>query len=221
MNIISIKTETAGESRRIELSDGSVFSFMPCYLPPSFDESLYTPEICGERNLNDDEEQALRFASACMRAENAALKLIARAEQSSAGLRYKLEKRGHDRACVQRVIFRLQELLLLDERRFVRLWLESRIACRADSPRRLLANLCARGIDRDYAESGIKAALDTATELELLRRYVQKLEKRKNYTKIIGWNNNGKNGDAERSLKYHLKSEGFSSLVTEMLAEGE
>jgi regulatory protein len=217
MNIISIKTETSGESRRIELSDGSVFSFMPCYLPPDFDESLCTPEICGERSINIDEEEALRFASACTRAEMAALKLIARAEQSPAGLSYKLEKRGHDRACVQRVIFRLQELTLLDERRFIRLWLESRIARRADSPRRLLANLCARGIDRDYAESGVKAALDTATELELLRRYVKKLERRKSYLKITGRNN----ADAERSLKYHLKSEGFSSLATEMLADDE
>jgi len=217
MNIISIKTESNGAGRRIELSDGSFFSFLCCYLPPAFDEGIYASEICEGRSVSGDEEEALRFASACMRAEKTALRLIARAEQSSAGLSRKLEKRGHDRSCVQRVLFRLQELMLVDDRRFVRLWLESRISRRGDSPRRLLASLCSRGIDRDLAEAGLKAALDAGTELELLRRYVKKLEKRRKYIKLI----NGNNANPERFLKYHLKNEGFSSLAVEMLADSE
>jgi len=190
---------------------------MPCYLPQVPDDDPYVPGICEGRDLIADEESGLRFASSCMRAEKAALKLIARAEQSSTGLFCKLEKRGHDRACIQLVLSRLQEIQLIDDRRFTRLWLESRIARAAHSPRRLLAGLRSRGIDRDHAESGIKAALTADAELSLLRRYVKKMQKRKSFTKAITKNN----ADTGRSLKYYLKGEGFSSQAIELFMEQE
>ena len=222
MTIISIKQETDGESRRIELSDGSVFSFMPCYLPEiNNDESLcynfFTPGNCEGREINANEEEGLRHAAACMRAERAALKLIARAEQSSAGLSLKLGKRGHDSVCIQKALSRLLELRLVDDARYVRLWLESRLNRRADSPRRLLSRLYSRGIDRDLAESRVRAALDAEVELDLLKRHVQKLRKRKNYEKIINRNT----AEPERSLKYYLKGEGFSPQAIELFVEQE
>ena len=216
MTIITIKADSGGEKRRIELSDGSVFSFMPCYLPPIFsDESLFTPGTCEGRYLNTDEDEGLRFASACMRAEKAALKLIARSEQSFRGLSIKLEKRGHEAPCIQKVLSRLEELKLVDDERYVKLWLESRISRRANSPRHLLACLCRRGIDRSYAESGIKALLDAETELNLLHRYAKNIQKRKNFNGIINKNKTGPAG----SLKYHLKCQGFSSQAIEMFLE--
>ncbi|MCL2879802.1 MAG: RecX family transcriptional regulator, partial [Treponema sp.] len=162
----------------------------------------------------------LRFASACLRTENTALKLIARAEQSVAGLSRKLDKRGHESACVLPVISRLTELKLIDDRRFVRLWLESRLACRTASPRRLLAGLYGRGIDHEEAESGLRAILDAETEIGLLRRYIKKIEKKKNYSKIIN-KNRADSGRAGFALKYHLKGEGFSSRAIEMYIDGE
>lgn len=218
LTIVSVKTESGGESIRAELSDGSVFSFLPCYLPPDLsDKNADASLFCEGRELAANEEEGLRFASACARAERTALRLIARAEQSFAGLLRKLEKRGHDRACAQRALSRLTELMLIDDERFARLWLESRIACRAASPRRLLAGLCSRGIERDLAETGIKAALDAEAELNLLRRYVKKIEKRKNFGSIIRMNQ----AEPERSLKYYLKGEGFSSLAIEMYLDTE
>ena len=208
MTIVSMKSGTGDELRRIELSDGSFFWFKTVYLPPVFaDSSLYTPGAAEGREINAAETEGFRFASACLRAEKAALRLIARAEQNFFGLSRKLERRGHEPACVRAVSFRLMELELVDDRRFARLWLESRLGRRSASPRRLLAGLRSRGIDRDDAETALRAVLDAETEWVLLGRFVEKQRRL------------GRGGDDLRSLKFTLKSEGFSVSTIERFLE--
>lgn len=205
MFIVSIKPGTGSELRRIELSDGSFFWFKTCYLPPVFiNESLFTPGIAEGRKISASEEEGFRFASACLRVEKAALRLIARAEQCLFGLSRKLEQRGHNSVCVRSVIARLVELELVDDRRFARFWLESRLQ-RSASPRRLVAGLCSRGIDRNDAEAAQKAVLDSDTEFMLLERFVQKQRRLRQRG-----NTADKTGNPYLSLKFILKSEGFS-----------
>jgi regulatory protein len=205
MTIVSIKLGTGAEFRRIELSDGSFFSFKTCYLPPVFiGEDLYTPGIAEGQEICAGEEAGFRFASACLRAEQAALRLIARAEQCLFGISRKLERQGHEPDCVRAVVCRLAELGLVDDRRFARLWLESRFGRRSDSPRRLLSGLCNKGVDRDDAEAALKTALDPETELALLGRFAAKQRRLRRM---------GAGSEAEsalRSLKFMLKGEGFS-----------
>ena len=219
MIITSLKTESSGgksdkgEQYRIELSDGSLFSFKNCYLPPGIfnanpgypgeaesQESARTAGFPQEGSeINAEEETAFRFASACLRTEKTALRLIARAEQCTSGLMRKLEQRGCGKTCVNAVISRLMDLKLLDDRRYAQLWLESRLRL-TRSPRRLLCALCGRGIDRDNAEAALKNALDEEAEFSMLTRFVKRLPRKKS----------GKGGNVTRSLKYLLKSEGFS-----------
>ncbi|MDR0495281.1 MAG: recombination regulator RecX [Treponema sp.] len=218
MTIISIKTGADEDLRRIELSDGSLFSFKINYLPPVFlNDGLYTPgepDVAEGREINADEEEGFRFASACLRAEKVALQLITRAEQTVFGLSHKLEKRGHDSACVRAVVARLCELGLVDDRRYARLWLESRLdrqASRSSSPRRLFAALRARGIDRRDTEAALKETLDAEAELRLLERYARKMRRK-----------HGDDDDsaaARRALRYTLKSEGFSSSAIQIFFE--
>jgi regulatory protein len=208
MKIISINHESDEGLHRIELSDGSLFSFKTCYLHPDFIENLHEPNTANGIYANgieisEIEEEGLRFASACLRAEKTALRLIARAEQSTLGLKLKLEKRGHDSACARHVITRLCESGLMDDRRYACLWLDARISRQRTSPRRLFIALCARGIDRDDAALALKKALDDDAELQLLKRYVEKLQRKRK-------NNSDDDG---RSLKHLLKGEGFSSLA--------
>jgi regulatory protein len=210
VTIISIKTGAGGEFRRIELSDGSFFSFKTGYLPPVFvDESLFNPGTAEGRDINADEEAGFRFASACLRAEKAALQLIARAEQTIAGLSRKLEKRGHGTACVRAVLSQLAELALVDDCRYARLWLESRASSRASSPRRLLAALCARGIDREDAERALRSVLDSETEAALLARYAKKILRSR------------RSAAPSFSLKHALRGEGFSRAAVEIFLEQE
>ncbi|MDR1836359.1 MAG: recombination regulator RecX [Treponema sp.] len=225
MTIVSLKTENAdglftkgdhfnkNELSRIELSDGSLFSFKICYLPPEFLNSHLANQNEAEgKEISAAEEAAYRYASACLRAEKASLRLIARAEQCSAGLSRKLQKRGHEAACINAVISRLSELKLIDDLRFARLWLESRLHL-TRSPRRLSAGLCVRGIDRGDAGAALKAVLDEEAELTLLTRFVKKYA-RKNCRRSEG-------GDVTCSLKYLLKSEGFSPPAIERFMDGE
>ena len=137
-----------------------------------------------------------------MRAEKIALRLIARAEQCTGGLRRKLERRKIDLNSIDTVIERLSDLDLINDRRFSRLWLVSRIRL-PRSPLRLLAGLCSRGIDRDDAQAAIKEVLDEETEYSLLLRFVKKYERKKE----------------GRELKFLLKNEGFSSAAVKRYFE--
>ena len=211
MTIVSIKSGTGSEVKRIELSDGSFFSFKTCYVPPAFiDETLYSPGMAEGREISAAEEEALRFASACLRAEKTALRLIARAEQCRFGLARKLERRGYESACANAALSRLVELEFVDDRRFARLWLESALRL-TRSPRRLLASLCSRGIEQDDAQTALKAVLDAETEWSLLSRFTEKLKRLRK----------GADEAGIRSLKYLLKSEGFSGAAIQRYFEGE
>jgi len=211
LTIVSLKPGT--DVSRIELSDGSLFSFKDCYLSGAFTTDSYAPGS----EINADEEEAFRFASACLRAEKRALQLIARAEQTVFGLSRKLKKRGYDPACINAVIAQLCELGLLDDRRYARLWLESRISRHATSPRRLLAAVCSRGIDRHDAEAALKETLDDEAERQLLERYVQKLRRKGAFAN----SEDGANSDPTilRSVRYTLKNEGFSSPAIEIVLD--
>jgi regulatory protein len=149
---------------------------------------------------NANLEESDNNTTVYLQAKNTALRLIARAEQCTHGLAFKLEKRGYDRSCVNRVISELSEQNLLNDRRFAQLWLESRMRL-TRSPQRLLASLCGRGIDRKDAEAAFRTVFDEETELSLLKRFVKKnaLKARR-----------GKGADTARSLKYLLNNEGFS-----------
>jgi regulatory protein len=214
VTIASIKSGAIEGVRRIALSDGSFFSFNICYLPPVFRDECFSGLENTENSfegfeLTSAEEEGLRFASACLRAEKAALQLITRAEQYVLGLTRKLKKRGHSSDCAYAVIFRLCELGLLDDQRYARLWLAARASRQSSSPRRLLIALCARGIDRNDADAAFKAVLDGNTELLLLQRYVEKLRRKRKISDYDG-------ADARRSLKYLLKNEGFSTLAIQL-----
>jgi regulatory protein len=185
MTIVAIKTGSGDDTRRVELSDGSLFSFNVCYLPAVFfDDTRYTPGA----EISPDEEESFRFASSCLRGEKAALRLAGRAEQTSMGLRRKLEKAGHSSSCVKAVLARLGELGILDDSRYARLWLQSRLTRKGESPRRLLAALRSRGIGRQDADAALREALNPAAEKTLLEAFLKKNKlPRESMGNILKW----------------------------------
>ena len=201
MIIDSLKAENSalkGELRA-GLSDGSTLLFSVFYLP----DGKENPAISETgRELSSAEEEALRFASVCCRAERIALRLISRAEQCSLGLTVKLQRRGLDSAAVNAVISRLFEEKLLDDLRYAELWLRSKLRSRkAPGPRRLSASLAKKGIARDSLGKALGNALDPETEYELLLRFLE----------------NGKLPGEKKGIsrRAYLKFEGFSSAVIE------
>lgn len=174
------------------LDTGSVINLSLAYLPPEYTNlSLYPGAVL------DEEAGALLYrGAACLGAEKAALRLIARAEQCAAGLTRKLERRGHDPAAIREVLDRLLALNLVNDSRYAALWLKSRISRDFRGPRNLEAALRARGISRETAGAALEAALAGDAELKLLERCLKKARKKKR----LG------SGDT----RIFLKTEGFS-----------
>ena len=204
MTLISLKTEIfrADGAVKVEFSDGSSLSLSTHYLPDTIplDEEgnclLWEPG----RELSPGEEEAFRFAAACYRAEKAALRLIARAEQNSLGLSAKLERRKFDASVAKAVVSRLLDQQLLDNERYAERWIRSHLALRkSPSPQWLLAALGKRGIDRASSLKAMDKVLDPQTEYELLEKYLEK--------------HRFSQGNKAFSLRAQLKHEGFSSTV--------
>jgi regulatory protein len=175
---------------KISFSDGSVCSIRTSYLPPEYQK---LPREKDEEEDEQEKEEKIRFAGECFEAELAALRLIARAEQTGRGLTAKLERRGHNPEAARQAVSRLSALGTVSDRRYAEVWLEDRVSRKAESPRRLLAALRGRGIDRKTAESALKSALTLEAEARLLQGYMEHI---------------ALEGPA---LKRTLKQEGFSS----------
>jgi regulatory protein len=123
------------------------------------------------------EEEALPFDADCIKAEKIALRLIARAEQSSSLLAAKLEKRGIDPSIARRVISGLLDRKLLDDERFAECWIRAHLGRKkAPSPLRLLVSLEKRGLSREISLNTIKKVLDEETEYSLLLEFIEKID---------------------------------------------
>lgn len=167
MTVVSVKTGADRDALRVGLSDGSLFSVRPCYLDADF--ALRIVPGCP---LSETEAEALRLGNYRLRAEKAALRLIARSEQVTSSLLRKLEFRGYDRETCARVVERLSDLGLLDDRRFARRWLSSRLSSCCDAPKKLAAALVRRGVSVAVASAAVREAVTAEVELTLIRRCV-------------------------------------------------
>lgn len=171
VTVISLKSGTDPDVLRIGLSDGSLFSLRTSYLHHVHqDESLYIID----QSITVEHAADLRFSASCFRCERAALQLVARAEQSSFGIKQKLEKRGHASQHIKKVLERLITLEIIDDARYAERWLSGRINQLNGTPLRLLSGLCSRGINRDTASLALKSVLTSDIEYALIQVYVRK-----------------------------------------------
>ncbi|MDR2070308.1 MAG: recombination regulator RecX [Treponema sp.] len=170
-------------------------------------DTVYIPE----RELSSLEAEALRFAAACYRAERAALRLTARAEQYSFGIARKLGSRGYAAPCVRAVVANLSSEGIVDDSRYAFRWIQSRLARPSGiSPRTLAESLRRRGIPRDTVQEALSAALDGETEADLLRSYLEKNRRRPDPRfRAAG----------EGRLKQTLRYEGFSPDILDRFHE--
>jgi regulatory protein len=122
-------------------------------------------------------EKDLTFDADCIKAEKIALRLIARAEQSSSGLTFKLEKRGIDPSIARQVISGFLEKKLLDDERFAESWIRAHLrGKKALSPLWFLVSLEKRGIKGEISLNAIDKILDEETEFSLLLKYTEKID---------------------------------------------
>jgi regulatory protein len=108
-------------------------------------------------------------------AEHAALRLAARAEQTSAGLANKLLVRGYTKTAVAGALQKLTEENIVNDERYAAMWLESRLRYKAESPRALLEKLQAKNIPQKIARTVLRTIISGDAERELLKKYTARL----------------------------------------------
>lgn len=105
----------------------------------------------------DDFFVALRRLSDEAGAEAKALRLCARAEQYSQGLRAKLLAAGYDAGCAKVVVKKMQDSGFVDDSRYAAAWAESRARRGGAGPAAVAAALRARGVGEDAIRGAIAA----------------------------------------------------------------
>jgi regulatory protein len=182
---------------KVQLQDGLEFIVSSVYMPLEYQGLfLCTPDSGTAMADIDEAVEAFGHAQLCLAAENAALRLIARAEQCEAGLTRKLEQKKYGAAAAAAVVSRLREQNLVNDKRYAELWLKAKVNRGHKGPRYLINALRVKGIDRETAKEALQEQLAEDAEGELLHRFIQKNRK-----------------IPPTMLRSFLKGEGFSSDV--------
>ena len=120
-----------------------------------------------EHQLDDPYRDAMRRAG----------HLLASRPRTEHELRARLKTAGYDETTVGRVVDRLVELRLLDDREFALQWVAERAVSKGRSPQALVAELINKGVDRSIAEQATaEAGVDEEMQArELAGRFLPKV----------------------------------------------
>ena len=103
-----------------------------------------------------------------------AVRALARRARSTNEVRAILAKRKGDKEDIEAVLRRLREHGYLDDARFARSYVASRLENDRLGPRRVRQDLAARRVHPELIQKTVRAAYEDVDERELLRQYIQK-----------------------------------------------
>lgn len=86
---------------------------------------------------------------------DSALRFLANRPRSEREIRRRLAEKGHEPDRVTRVVERLTQLKLVDDRAFAEYWLENRALHRPKGERALRAELFAKGVGREVVDEAV------------------------------------------------------------------
>lgn len=123
-------------------------------------------QLCTDLKVQDDENKIYEKA----------LKLLSYRPQSIKEMQQKLAQR-FDMAAIKKIIVRLQQADLLDDRRFATSWIRERLQTRLRSMNHLTAELRGKGIDRDIIQEALESAQVLRHEAQTATALVRKLNR--------------------------------------------
>lgn len=91
---------------------------------------------------------------------DAALRFLSHRPRSEREVRRRLNEKGHDPDRVDRVVARLRELKLIDDREFADYWLENRALHKPRGSRALRAELFQKGLEREVVDEALATERD-------------------------------------------------------------
>lgn len=148
-----------GHLRAVTLADGRRFLVdVERALPLALAEGMEFDANLEERLIALDEET---------RAREAALGLLRYRPRSRAEMAARLRRRGFSPASVETLLADLTSSGAIDDPRFARLWVESRLAGGRKGPHRLRAELRLKGLPSTIIEDTLRTALSPEQEAQL------------------------------------------------------
>jgi len=105
---------------------------------------------------------------------DAAIKALARRARSSGEIRALLARRKASKADIEAIIHRLKEHGYLDDTRFARSFVASRIENRLEGKVRVRRDLAARRVKPEIADEAVRRGFEDVDEAQLLRQYLQR-----------------------------------------------
>ena len=109
------------------------------------------------RDLDDRQQEEIRFADEAMRARQALARYTALTLRTERQARDYLLRKGIGETAADVALERGRELGWLDDQRFAGAWVRTRLKLKPAGPHRLRADLAARGVDGDTAAGAIDA----------------------------------------------------------------
>ena len=103
-----------------------------------------------------------------------AVRALARRARSSGEIRALLARRKAAKADIEAVIHRLKEHGYLDDTRFARSFVASRIENRLEGKVRVRRDLAARRVKPEIADEAVRRGFEEVDEARLLRQYLQR-----------------------------------------------
>lgn len=124
--------------------------------------------------LGNTELRELAVDSDRESAREAALRLLAVRARSRTELSDRLRRKGVAPGVAAEVLDGLEDVGLIDDREFGRLWAEERLRLRPVGPRRLVHELLGKGVERATIDEVVAEAYSAHSEAEVARRAVRK-----------------------------------------------
>ena len=157
------------------LSDGSSF-----FVPPGFAAKY---GLLAGQSLPSDRVLEIKHLALFTAAKRKALELLSFREHSGMQLRQKLLLKDYPDNIIREVLDSLADEGSLDEERFCRTWIHSRLKRHPEWGRVLTAGLAKAGINTRLAERIVREELSKEDEYEVLSRTAAKLERKRGVTK--------------------------------------
>ncbi len=168
--VVSVERGGAAGVVRIDLGDGSSF-----FVPRSFAES---GELDVGTELSSDKIAQLQSLGETELAREKALTLLAIRDHSRFQLALKLKNRGFGSAAVAQTLEDLTQRGYVDDLRFARLWIASRLRRNPEGRPRLAAGLSKAGVSRECASEAL-LEFSEEDEREAMERAAERLRRRR------------------------------------------
>ena len=106
----------------------------------------------------------------------AALRFLANRPRSEREIRSRLSEKGYEPERIERVLVRLADWKLVDDRAFAEYWLENRLLHRPKGARALRAELFQKGVGREVIDQALSGERDEADDAyRAAQKHVQRL----------------------------------------------